>query len=209
MAGVGKSLVKSICICFSALMMITVLAGCGKASDNLDVIDTQSKKQSAEQTVDKTLVAYYSLSGNTKKAAELIAEKLGADIYEIKVDNEYDPDMWVAWDEAQRERSENDLPKIIGEAQDMSQYDTVIIGGPVWGQTLSNPIMVYLDQNDFADKKVSAFWTFVNHDENYENDFKNRLNGGSYITGIGLSGSIRASESDMDSAISNWIITLQ
>ena len=60
----------------------------------------------------KTLVAFYSQSGQTKKYAQLIAEKMGADLYEIIPERKYNNDMWKAWDEAQVERNENNYPAL-------------------------------------------------------------------------------------------------
>ena len=107
----------------------------------------------------KTLVAYYSQSGQTRRMAAMIAGKLGADMYEIVPVRKYDDDMWKAWDEAQAERAEGKYPELKGEMPDLSAYDTILIGGASWGYTLANPVTSFVRKMDFAEKRVSAFWT--------------------------------------------------
>jgi flavodoxin len=80
----------------------------------------------------KTLIAFYSHSGQTKRIAKIIAEKLGADIYEIVPAREYNADMWKAWDEAKIERQENNYPELKGELADISAYDTILLGTGIW-----------------------------------------------------------------------------
>ena len=83
----------------------------------------------------KTLVAYYSQSGQTKRMAEMIAGKLGADLYEIAPVRKYNDDMWKAWDEAQAERKNDKYPALKGELPDISGYDTILLGTGIWGYT--------------------------------------------------------------------------
>lgn len=101
------------------------------------------------------LVVYFSRSGATKIAAEAIAQRLGADIDEIKT-KKYDAGIMgiltVGIDILMRAKAE-----IEPAAKDPSSYDHVIIGTPVWGLTASNPVISYLEQHKGKFKAVSFF----------------------------------------------------
>ena len=156
----------------------------------------------------KTLIAYYSQSGQTKKYARMIAEKMGADLYEIIPDRKYNDDMWKAWDEAQVERRENKYPALRGELPDLSGYDRVILGTGIWGFTMTNPIISFIHQMNFTGKKMSAFWTFYDHDEKVNADMKDALKGAEYVDGLPLPRSLTSSQEKTEKAMENWIKTL-
>ena len=156
----------------------------------------------------KTLVVFYSQSGQTKKYAQLIAEKLGADLYEIIPERKYNNDMWKAWDEAQVERNENNYPALTGELPDISGYDRIILGTGIWGYTMANPVISFIRAMDFTGKKMSAFWTFYDHDEKVNGDMKDVLKGAEYVDGLPLPRSLTGSREKTDKAIEHWIKTL-
>lgn len=156
----------------------------------------------------KTLIAFYSHSGQTKSIAKIIAEKLGADIYEIVPARKYNADMWKAWDEAKIERQENNYPELKGELADISAYDTILLGTGIWGHTMANPVTSFIRQMDFTGKKVSAFWTFYDHDEAIESDMRNCLKGAEYVKGLPLPRSLTSSKQKTDDVIDEWIHTL-
>lgn len=84
----------------------------------------------------KTLVMYFSSTGHTRRAADIIAQKLNADTYEIKAENPYTP-ADLDWNDpgSRANREQNDggsRPAYQGELPDISRYDTVIIGHPTW-----------------------------------------------------------------------------
>ena len=154
------------------------------------------------------LVAYYSQSGQTKRFAKLIAERCNGDLYEIETIRRYNEDMWKAWDEAQAERADNRYPALKGELPDISDYDTIIVGSGVWGYTLANPMTSFMRAMDFTGKRVSAFWTFYDHDEKYNNDMMREVRGGDYVDGLPLSRGLTADEKKTVAAIDEWIKTL-
>lgn len=134
----------------------------------------------------KTVVVYYSKTGVGKKVAELVAEKTNAELYRLQPTTEYDDDMWKAWDQAQAEMASNKMPNLEGELPSLAKYDRIIVGGPVWGHSLSNPIRAYLEQTDFQGKMVSSYWTYYDHDEQYEQVFMQNLKNATYKTGVNL-----------------------
>ncbi|MCE5241845.1 MAG: flavodoxin [Syntrophobacteraceae bacterium] len=107
----------------------------------------------------KLLVIYYSLSGNTRNIAERIREKTGGDVVEIETVKEYPSDYTECTKEVKRELQTRDLPELKMNPPDMSSYDLILVGSPVWWYTVSTPVMRFLTQADFAGKRVSAFCT--------------------------------------------------
>ena len=156
----------------------------------------------------KILVAFYSQTGQTKKYAQIIAQKLGADIYEIIPVRKYNDDMWAAAAEADKEIKENRYPALKGSLPDISSYNTILIGSGVWTYTLANPVVSFVRAINFNGKKVSGFWTFYDHDEKMNIDLKNYCKGAHYINGLPLPRKLTANAKNTNTAIDNWIKTL-
>lgn len=156
----------------------------------------------------RILIVYYSLTGVSGKVAGVLKEKTGADIYEVKTERTYNMDMWKAWDEAQAETASGKLPELKGQPPDLNGYDVVLLGGPVWGWTISNPMLAYIRQTDFAGKVVSAYWTFYDHDEKYEKDVEKECVGAVVKKGLSLTNSDMAKEDVLTEKLAAWIDSL-
>ena len=111
----------------------------------------------------KSLVAYFSASGVTAKAAEKIAAAAGADLYEIQPEGPYTPADLNWMDKKSRSTVEmNDptcRPAIAETVEDMKQYDTVWIGFPVWWYVEPRIVDTFLESYDFAGTKMIPFAT--------------------------------------------------
>ena len=110
----------------------------------------------------KTAVVYYSWSGNTRFAAETIAKKAGADIFEIKAEKPYNGDFGKCCDEAKPECSGKKLRPIKPiEGLDLAKYDVVFVGTPNWWGTMAPPVRTRATQSKDAlkGKKVCLFQT--------------------------------------------------
>lgn len=107
----------------------------------------------------KTLVAYFSYSGNAKMTAGKVAELTGADLFEIKPENPYSADYQVCVDEARKELQENARPKLAAKVSDMSGYDRIILGFPNWCKTCPMPVLSFLEEYDLKGKRIDAFVT--------------------------------------------------
>lgn len=110
----------------------------------------------------KVLVAYFSASGVTKGVAERIANENGYDLFEIVPEEIYTPADLDWTDRNSRSTIEmNDKgfrPPII-EACDVSAYDTVVIGFPVWWYTAPSIINTFIESVDLRGKTIKAFCT--------------------------------------------------
>lgn len=111
----------------------------------------------------KTLVAYFSASGVTKGVAQKLASKLNCDIYEIKPAVPYtDADLnWM--DKNSRSsvemKDKSSRPEIIKDGLDVSGYDRILLGYPVWWYTAPTIINTFLETYDFSGKKIVIWAT--------------------------------------------------
>ena len=156
----------------------------------------------------KTLIAVYSQTGQSMRIAHMLQEKISADIYEIIPDRKYNDDMWKAWDEAQGEIKNNAYPDLVGTMPDLSVYDTVIVGGPVWGMTLANPVVTFMRNVKLEGKVVSSFWTFYDHDEKYDHTMHDMSKGAHYRTGLPLPRFITGNTKKLENVIDEWVKTV-
>ena len=111
----------------------------------------------------KKLVAYFSASGRTAKVAEMLANELGAELYEIKPEVKYTKADLNWMNKKSRSSVEmNDKsfrPAIITGDVDVSGYDTVYLGFPIWWYVAPTLINTFLEAYDFSGKKIALFAT--------------------------------------------------
>ncbi|HIU41406.1 MAG TPA: NAD(P)H-dependent oxidoreductase [Candidatus Egerieicola faecale] len=111
----------------------------------------------------KTLVAYFSASGVTAKAAEKIAEAIGADLYEIRPQLPYTAKDLDWMNRNSRSSVEmNDparRPAIAQSLDNMAQYDTILVGFPIWWYVEPRIIDTFLESYDFSGKTMIPFAT--------------------------------------------------
>ena len=99
----------------------------------------------------KTAVVYFSWSGNTRFAAETIAKKTGADLFEIKAEKPYNNDVGKCCDEAKPECNGKKLRTIKPiEGLDLAKYDVVFVGSPNWWGTMAPPVRTWVTQSKDA-----------------------------------------------------------
>ena len=111
----------------------------------------------------KTLVAYFSASGVTARVAKEVADAAGADLYEIRPAQPYSPEDLDWMDKKSRSTLEmNDpacRPAIEGQVNGMDQYDTILIGFPIWWYVEPRIVDTFLDSYDFSGKTLIPFAT--------------------------------------------------
>ena len=113
----------------------------------------------------KTLVVYYSATGNTETVAGYIAEATGGDLFEITPAEPYtDADLnWT--DEGSRVSREHDDPSLremeltAATVENWDEYDTVFVGYPIWWGIAAWPVDAFINANDFTGKTVIPFAT--------------------------------------------------
>ena len=133
-------------------------------SESSSTAPAESEPETQPET-GKTLVVYYSASGNTERVAKNIAEAAGADLFEIVPTEVYTSDDldWTNPDSrVSREHDDEslrDVPLTTTEVPDWDSYDTVFIGYPIWWGIAAWPVDTFVKNNDFTGKTVIPFAT--------------------------------------------------
>ena len=166
-----KILYYALCITLYALLF----SGCGNTAEEKSPAEPEKKSvdkapvetSSADK---KILVVYFSRTGeeynvgtitkgNTAIIAEMIAQKTGADTFEVKAATPY-PDEYDACTElAKKELESNARPAFASNVENLAQYDTVFIGFPIWWGAVPRVMMTFLEANDFSGKTIIPFCT--------------------------------------------------
>lgn len=111
----------------------------------------------------RNLVAYFSASGVTAKVAEMLADAVGADIYEIRPAVPYTKADLNWMDKKSRSTIEmNDKtirPAIADQDAQINQYETIFLGFPIWWYVAPTIINTFLESYDFSGKKIILFAT--------------------------------------------------
>lgn len=176
---------KMISIMAVGAASMSILAGCqasGTKASNSTTAAAQTEQSStaeasseAEKTADntentgngsgKTLVVYYSASGNTERVAKAAAEAAGADLFEIVPVEPYtSEDLNWTNDNSRVSREHNDeslrdVEITSTEVANWDSYDTVLIGYPIWWGIAAWPTDGFVKANDFTGKTVIPFCT--------------------------------------------------
>lgn len=202
---------KILILMLSILMML--MTGCGgdekNSADNKKVEPATSenktpateKNSSAEKkSGGKILIVYYSRTGdnyevgviekgNTHIVADMIAEKTGADMFEIKPVKEYPEDYHECTEVAKQELAEKARPEYVGKVENLEQYDTIFLGYPIWWSDLPPVVYTFLESNDFSGKTIIPFCTSAGeYMTGKENEIPQFAKGATMREGIGIKG---------------------
>ncbi len=211
---------KKFGILLLAGVMILSFAACGQnnntpaqgQSDQSVSADTQQPDSSSDNTAagsGKVLVAYYSASGNTARAAHDIADAAGADLFEITPVEPYTSDDLNWTDDNSRvsrehdDESLRDVELTTTDVDNWDQYDTVLIGYPIWWGIAAWPVDNFVKNNDFTGKTVIPFATSSSSGMGRSGDLLEEMAGtGNWQDGQRFSSSV--SQSD----VADWVKTL-
>lgn len=183
---------KTILILYITIMFASLLTGCGNTTNDNSANSAPSETvqdigSNSEETTDsdnitdssqgeienesvsseggRTLVVYYSASGNTKTVAETIAQTANADVFEIVPIEMYsDADLnWTDRDsrvsKEYADKSLRAVELVSWVAPNWGEYDTVFIGYPIWWGIAAWPMDGFVEANDFTGKTVIPFCT--------------------------------------------------
>lgn len=205
---------KIAAVLLTCIMAIGLMAGCGASNTNQsgnEGADTNSKNttDTTENTSTgngKTLVVYYSASGNTKDVAEKIAKITEADLFEIEPVEPYTDDDLDWTDDDSRvsrehdDESLRDVELVSTTVDNWDSYDTVYIGYPIWWGIAAWPVDGFVEANDFTGKTVIPFCTSSSSDLGESGKLLAEAAG----TGTWLEGQ-RFSSSASEEAVQAWI----
>ena len=215
---------KIAAVLLTCIMAIGLMAGCGASNTNQS--GNEEADTNFENTTDttentstgngKTLVVYYSASGNTKDVAEKIAKITESDLFEIEPVKPYtdddldwtDDDLDWTDDDSRVSREHDDenlrdVELMSTTVDNWDSYDTVYIGYPIWWGIAAWPVDNFVKENDFTGKTVIPFCTSATSGIGDSGNLLEEMTGtGDWKEGKRFHGG--ASESD----ISSWIDSL-
>lgn len=189
---------KIAAVLLTCIVAIGLMAGCGASNTNQSASNTENTSTGNG----KTLVVYYSASGNTKDVAEKIAKITKADLFEIEPVEPYtDDDSRVSREHD--DESLRDVELVSTTVDNWDSYDTVYIGYPIWWGIAAWPVDNFVKENDFTGKTVISFCTAATSGIGDSGNLLEEMTGtGDWKEGERFHGG--ASESD----ISSWIDSL-
>lgn len=161
-------------------VMVGMLAGCNSSggsstteentaestTESTTAADSSSDDaQNTEGSGGKTLVVYYSATGNTERVAKVIADATDADIFELQPTDPYtDDDLDWTNDNSRvsqeyANEGQRDVELESTTVDNWDSYDTVFIGYPIWWGIAAWPVNGFVENNDFTGKTVIPFCT--------------------------------------------------
>lgn len=111
------------------------------------------------ETGSKSLVVYFSWSGNTENVAKSIQDQTDSDIFEIVPATPYSDDYDTVVDLAQEEQRNNARPAISGSIENLADYDVIYVGYPNWWGDMPMILYTFFDTYDLSGKTVALFCT--------------------------------------------------
>jgi flavodoxin len=154
----------------------------------------------------KSLVVYYTRTGNAKFVAETIAAELGSDIEEI-VDQKKRAGP-LGWVSAGRDSTQEKEAQIVPTKLSPQNYDLIIIGTPIWAWRPTPAIRTYLKQNDLSGKKIALFFTMDNAPKQAVEKTKALMPHSTFVGEITLAKALKNKE-ETENKIIEWCNTLK
>ena len=148
---------------------------------------------------------YFSHGGNTKKLAKEISDQVGGDFRRIEPVNAY-PEGDELYDYTEQEQADDARPEIQDLNIDMSKYDTVFIGYPIWWYTYPQVILTFFDNYDLTGKTIVPFVTHGGSGmSGTEDDMREYLSDKDVTVLDGLAVSRNDIEEDQSQTVTNWL----
>ncbi len=135
----------------------TVIAALASAP-LLALANTQTSSE-LPRSGSRTLVAYFSRSGNTRVVAGLLQRSLRANLFEIRPAKPYPEDYLQTVEQARQERDSGFEPALESKVREMADYDIVFLGFPIWGETTPPIVRSFLSAHDLTGKTIIPFNT--------------------------------------------------
>ena len=178
-------------------------------TNNNSTNETTGNNENSNGNLGRVLVVYYSAQNHTEAVAQQIAENLNADIFEIQPVNEYsNADLNWTDDNSRvsREYADESLRNVelvSTTVENWDDYDTVLIGYPIWWGIAAWPVDTFVKANDFNGKTVIPFCTSSSSGLGRSGELlAEEANGGNWLEGHRF----RSNPSDSD--IQNWTDSL-
>ena len=184
---------------FASLTLLLASAGAAYAADNkiLVAVFSRADENYSVGTITK---------GNTMVLAEMIAEKTGGELFEIKPAKPYPKDYKTTTEIAKREQNENARPALLND-KDISGYDTIFLGYPNWWGDMPMIIYTFLESHDFSGTTVIPFCTHGGSGlSGTEGTLRRRLSNSRLMKGLGVNGvTAQNNRDETRKRVSEWL----
>ena len=127
--------------------------------------DKKDKKEEKRMEEFKTLIVYYSRTGNTKVVAELIQEKVGGTLVKIETKELRPKDYRTEVEQNEKEQDNHTLPELKTIVSDFDEYNRIFIGTPTWNMAVPQAVLSFLESYNFDGKTVIPFNTHGGYGE--------------------------------------------
>ena len=185
-----------------AMLAITALLGTAYAAEAKSLVIVFSR-------ADENYSVGYIEKGNTMILAEMIANKTGAELFEVKPEKKYPADYDTCIDVAKREQNQKARPAIL-EDKDISDYDTIFFGYPVWWGDIPMCMYTFVEAHDWNGKKIIPFCTHEGSAAGRtEGTLKRTMKGADILKPLAVRGAVAQNRrSEADKEISGWLRSL-
>lgn len=156
----------------------------------------------------KVLVVYYSLTGHTQNIAEQIAHFTGGDLYRIQTQETFKlgPAFYA---QVKKQLKTHEYPALAESAPDMSAYDVIFVGAPIWWYTAATPVWQFWQEADFKGKKVVPFSTQGSNYGTYFEDFKKQAQNAQVLDGAAFNNVDEKYRQAETNKIISWLNSLK
>ena len=184
---------------FLALLVVLALISCAYAAEAKSLVVVFSR-------ADENYNVGYVEKGNTMILAEMIADKTGAELFEVKPAKPYPAVYDECTDLAKREQNQNARPAIL-EDKDISDYDTIFFGYPVWWGDIPMCMYTFVEAHDWNGKKIIPFCTHEGSGAGRtEGTLKRTMKGANVMKPLAMRGATAQNRrAEADKEISGWL----
>lgn len=190
-----------------AIALTMVLLGCAGTPDETDAVFSSTPEASIRESSgdSKTLIVYYSYTGTTRRVAERLQVLTDGTLYALELTDPYTGDSYDVSDRVFAERDAGKMPELTGALPDVSEYDRILIGTPVWNNSMANPVLGYLQQTDFDGKVVAPFWTYITNQGSTGKDFTANIQNSTPADGLALRSANGMDDEKLDRTLQSWL----
>ena len=172
-------------------------------SISADKSDNQNDSSTPAVTGSKSLVIYFSWSGNTENVAKSIQSQTDSDIFEIVPATPYSDDYDTVVDLAQEEQRSKARPAISGTIKNIADYDVIYVGFPNWWGDMPMILYTFFDTYDLSSKTIALFCTSGGSGlSGTVNEVKSLEQNATVTEGLHIGS---GSSSNPDKAVSEWL----
>lgn len=145
---------------FSIFIVLALIFTCTACQSKKETAKKENKTQiDLKEANSKSLVVYFSWSGNTQNIAKEIQKQTNSDIFEIVPEVAYSDDYDTVVDLAKEEQKEKARPQIKNKIENIDEYETIYVGYPIWWGDMPMILYTFFDDYDLSNKTIAPFCT--------------------------------------------------